>query len=172
MHFEGTGGEADMSGGPAREAVSQGRLALALSAVGAQGRQAARQRLLTARGHLDAVLRMLADDRYCIDILHQLSAVEGAITRARRDIIDGHLRGCVADAVTAGEIETWDVAEEVLAAVFGGTPPAPRTGHRACRDPARRAALEEVRAQCVPWRSSLSCPCPRYWPSWTPRPAG
>ncbi len=120
-----------MSGGPAEEAVAEGRVALAPSVVGAQGRRAARQRLLTARGHLDAVLRMLADDRYCIDILHQLSAVEGAITRARRDILDGHLRGCVADAVGAGEIEIGDVAEEVLAAVFGAGPPAARDEHRA-----------------------------------------
>jgi DNA-binding FrmR family transcriptional regulator len=74
---------------------------------------------------------MLAEDRYCIDILHQLSAAEGAVTRARRDILDGHLRGCVTDAVDAGEIEIGDVAEEVLAAVFGGGPPAARTEHRA-----------------------------------------
>jgi DNA-binding FrmR family transcriptional regulator len=127
----GSGGEADMSGGPAQETVPASRLALASSAVGAQGRRAARQRLLTAQGHLDAVLRMLADDRYCIDILHQLSAVEGAIARARRDIIDGHLRGCVADAASAGEIEIGEMAEEVLAAVFGGGPPAARTEHRA-----------------------------------------
>ncbi len=108
-----------------------GRPALAPSVVGGQGRQAARQRLLIARGHLDAVLRMLADDRYCIDILHQLSAVEGAIARARRDIIDGHLRGCVADAAGAGQIGIADVAQEVLAAVFGAGPPAAREEHRA-----------------------------------------
>ena len=105
-------------------------MALAPSVLGAQGRRAARQRLLTARGHLDAVLRMLADDRYCIDILHQLSAVEGAIAHARRDILDGHLRGCVADAVSAGEIEIGDVAGEVLAAVFGAGSPAARDEHR------------------------------------------
>jgi CsoR family transcriptional regulator, copper-sensing transcriptional repressor len=73
---------------------------------------------------------MLEDDRYCIDVLHQLSAVEGAIAHARRDILDGHLRGCVADAVGAGEIEVGDVAQEVLAAVFGGDPPAARTEYR------------------------------------------
>lgn len=118
-----------MSNGPAEDGT-EGRLALAPSVLGEQGRRAARQRLLTARGHLDAVLRMLADDRYCIDILHQLSAVEGAITRARRDILDGHLRGCVADAVGAGEIGVGDVADEVLAAVFGAGSPAARDEHR------------------------------------------
>ncbi len=125
----GSGEDADVSSGAAEGTVGA-RLALTASVAGAQGRRAARQRLLTARGHLDAVLRMLADDRYCIDILHQLSAVEGAITRARRDILDGHLRGCVADAVSAGEIEIGDVAGEVLAAVFGAGSPAARDEHR------------------------------------------
>jgi DNA-binding FrmR family transcriptional regulator len=71
---------------------------------------------------------MVEEDRYCIDVLHQLSAVEGAIAHARREILEGHLRGCVVDAVRGGGIE--DVAEEVLAAVFGSGPPAARTEHR------------------------------------------
>ena len=128
-----------MSGGTAQETVPGGRLALASIAVGAQRRRAARQRLLTARGHLDAVLRMLAAGRYCIDVLHQLSAVEGPIARARRDILDGHLRGCVADAPGAGEIEIGDVAQGVLAAVFGGGAPAACTETGPGRDSARRA---------------------------------
>ena len=119
-----------MSSAPAEDGTGA-RLALTPSVAGEQGRRAARQRLLTARGHLDAVLRMLADDWYCVDILHQLSAVEGAVTRARRDILDGHLRGCVADAVSVGEIEIGDVADEVLAAVFGAGSPGVRTGQRA-----------------------------------------
>ncbi|HUY45834.1 MAG TPA: metal-sensing transcriptional repressor [Streptosporangiaceae bacterium] len=120
-----------MTGEHVDDAGPEGRPALASSAVGAQGRRAARQRLRSARGHLDAVLRMVEADRYCIDILHQLSAVEAAITRARRDILEGHLRGCVADAVRGGGIGIGDVAEEVVAAVFGGGQPPARTEHRA-----------------------------------------
>ncbi len=89
------------------------------------GRWAARQRLRTTQGHLDAVLRMLDTDRYCIDILHQLTAIEAEITRARQHITEGHLRGCVPAAIRDGCIETEDLAEEVRAAVFGnGTPSA------------------------------------------------
>ena len=55
----------------------------------------------------------------------------GLAVDAGCDILDGHLRGCVADAVGAGEIEIGDVAEEVLAAVSGAGPPAARTEHRA-----------------------------------------
>lgn len=76
---------------------------------------------------------MLEADRYCVDILHQLAAVEAAIARARRDIVDGHLRGCVADAVRDGAIAVADVAGEVEAAIFGGGAPAVRTQQRAVR---------------------------------------
>lgn len=105
---------------------NESKPALAYSTVGAQGRRAAGQRLLTARGHLNAVLRMLEGDRYCTDILHQLSAVEAAIARARRDILDGHLRGCVTEAVQQGVITAADVSGEVLAAVYGSGSPTGR----------------------------------------------
>ncbi len=118
-----------MTGEPAGGWTPEGRPALAPSAAGSQGRRAARQRLRSARGHLDAVVRMMETDRYCVDILHQLSAVEGAIARARRDILEGHLRGCVVEAVKAGQME--DVADEVLAAVFGDRPPMARAEYRA-----------------------------------------
>jgi DNA-binding FrmR family transcriptional regulator len=122
-------GEAEMTGESAGGWVREGRPALARSAAGSQGRLAARQRLQSARGHLDAVLRVMEADRSCVDILHQLSAVEGAIARARRDILEGHLRGFVVEAVKAGQVE--DVADEVLAAVFGDRPPMARAEHRA-----------------------------------------
>ncbi len=125
-----TAEEAELTGQIADAAGPEGRPALAPSAIGVRGRRAARRRLLTARGHLDAVLRMVEADRYCIDILHQLSAVEAAITRARRDILEGHLRGCVAEAVRDGGIGIGDVADEVLAAVFGNGQPAAATERR------------------------------------------
>jgi len=77
-------------------------------------------RLRSAKGHLDAVIRMADDDRYCVDVLHQLSAVQGALDHVRRDILEAHLRGCLPQAVT--EASTDDLVEELLAAAFGTTP--------------------------------------------------
>jgi CsoR family transcriptional regulator, copper-sensing transcriptional repressor len=74
-------------------------------------------RLRTARGHLDGVIRMVDEDRYCIDVLHQLSAVQGALDRVRREVLEAHLRGCVPEAVTEGRID--DIVDELLAAAFG-----------------------------------------------------
>lgn len=77
-------------------------------------------RLRTARGHLDGVIRMVDDDRYCIDVLHQLSAVQGALERVRREVLEAHLRGCVPEAVAEGRIE--DIVGELLTAAFGSAP--------------------------------------------------
>jgi len=87
-------------------------------------------RLRSARGHLDGVIRMVDGDRYCIDVLHQLSAVQGALDRVRRDILEAHLRGCVPEAVSEGRID--QIVEELLAAAFGSAPHSHQEIHR-CR---------------------------------------
>lgn len=77
-------------------------------------------RLTTAQGHLAGVARMVEEDRYCIDVLHQLSAVQGALDRVRRQILEGHLRTCVPEEMAAGRID--EVVDEVIAASFGAAP--------------------------------------------------
>ncbi len=107
---------------------AQGGESLAASPIGQAGRRQAARRLRSAAGHLDAVVRMLDEDRYCVDILHQLTAVEAAIARARRGLLESHARGCVADAMRDEPVEA--AIEEVLAAALGGRPPAPRQERR------------------------------------------
>lgn len=63
---------------------------------------------------------MVDDDRYCIDVLHQLSAVQGALERVRREVLEAHLRGCVPEAVAEGRIE--DIVDELMSAAFGSAP--------------------------------------------------
>lgn len=53
----------------------------------------------TARGQIEAVLRMIEEDRYCIDIITQLSATEALLRKARIEVLKGHLNGCVRDAM-------------------------------------------------------------------------
>ncbi len=85
-------------------------------------------RLRSARGHLDGVIRMVDGDRYCIDVLHQLSAVQGALDRVRRDILEAHLRGCVPEAMSEGRID--DIVDELLVAAFGSAPPSHQVNHQ------------------------------------------
>jgi DNA-binding FrmR family transcriptional regulator len=65
---------------------------------------------------------MLEENRYCIDVLHQIGAVEGALERSRRAILEEHLRTCVVAAYADGRVD--DVVEELLVAFFGGRAPA------------------------------------------------
>lgn len=53
----------------------------------------------TARGQIEAVLKMIGEDRYCIDIITQLSATEALLRKARTEVLKGHLNGCVRDAM-------------------------------------------------------------------------
>ena len=59
----------------------------------------------TARGQLDGVLRMIEDDRYCIDISTQLLAAEAVIKSANREVLAAHMQGCLVDAAETGDTD-------------------------------------------------------------------
>jgi len=59
----------------------------------------------TARGQLDGVLRMVEEDRYCIDVANQLAAAEAVLRRASREVLRAHMAACVTEAVTSGNAE-------------------------------------------------------------------
>ena len=62
--------------------------------------------------------RMVADDRYCIDILTQIGAVTTALESLGFQILDEHVKHCVAGALASGdEAEAQAKAEELLEAV-------------------------------------------------------
>jgi DNA-binding FrmR family transcriptional regulator len=71
--------------------------------------------LRSARGHLDAVLRMVDEDAYCPDVMKQLSAVQGQLERANRLVLRNHLETCVAAAMTAGRTE--EIVDELMEAL-------------------------------------------------------
>ena len=59
----------------------------------------------TAKGQLDGILKMIEEDRYCIDISTQLSAAEAMIRKANREVIRAHMKGCLIDAAGDGNID-------------------------------------------------------------------
>lgn len=59
--------------------------------------------LKTARGQIDGILRMVEDDRYCIDISTQLMATESLIARINADVLKAHVEGCVRTAMETGD---------------------------------------------------------------------
>ena len=62
--------------------------------------------LKTARGQLDGILKMVEDNRYCIDISQQLMATEAILNRANREILAAHLKHCVQCAASEAERES------------------------------------------------------------------
>ncbi len=62
--------------------------------------------LKTARGQLDGILKMVEEDRYCIDISQQVMATEALLNRVNREILAAHLRGCVQAAAGSEDRET------------------------------------------------------------------
>ncbi len=67
-------------------------------------REDARRRLLSLKGHLEGVLKMLEkEDVYCVDVLKQLRAVEGAVDKVGDLILRSHLRHHVATAAERGD---------------------------------------------------------------------
>jgi len=55
----------------------------------------------TAQGQLDSVLRMIQEDRYCMDVANQLLASQALIRKATREVLRAHMASCVTDAVAA-----------------------------------------------------------------------
>ena len=70
-----------------------------------EGKQKALKKLKIVRGQMDGVIRMLEDDRYCVDISTQLLAIIGQIKKANIDILNDHLKHCVTEALVSDDKE-------------------------------------------------------------------
>jgi DNA-binding FrmR family transcriptional regulator len=55
--------------------------------------------LATARGQIDGIVRMVEEDRYCIDVSKQVLAVIGLLKKANIVVLKQHMNTCVADAM-------------------------------------------------------------------------
>jgi DNA-binding FrmR family transcriptional regulator len=76
------------------------------------------KRLHRIEGQVRGVEKMVEDDRYCIDILTQIAAVNTALESLAFKILDEHVRHCVAGALASGDEDDAHVKiEELLEAV-------------------------------------------------------
>jgi CsoR family transcriptional regulator, copper-sensing transcriptional repressor len=76
------------------------------------------KRLHRIEGQVRGIERMVEDDRYCIDILTQISAVGTALESLALKVLDDHVNHCVADAIVSGDKDAAaKKTEELLAAV-------------------------------------------------------
>ena len=91
-----------------------------------QHKTSALNRLKTVRGHLNAVIDMVEGEKYCPDIMKQVSALQSSLEKVNRVLLQNHLETCVTHAVSEGR--TAEIVDELLetmkytAAVTGPLP--------------------------------------------------
>jgi CsoR family transcriptional regulator, copper-sensing transcriptional repressor len=79
--------------------------------------KAIHNRLRRIEGQVRGLQRMVEEDAYCIDILTQVAAVQTALEQVAVNVLDGHVRHCVADAVADDGGEADAKLDELMAAV-------------------------------------------------------
>ena len=82
------------------------------SSLPADKKHAVLNRLKTARGHLDGIIKLVEDDTYCVQVIKQIAAVRGALDRVSRIELENHLEHCLVDQIHGGE-STAAIAEIV-----------------------------------------------------------
>ena len=76
------------------------------------------KRLHRIEGQVRGIERMVDEERYCVDILTQISAVSTALESLSVKLLEDHVRHCVADALAAGNAKVAEQkSEDLLAAV-------------------------------------------------------
>ena len=75
-------------------------------------------RLRRIEGQVRGLQRMVSEDAYCMDVLTQVSAVHTALEQVAVQVLDAHVRHCVADAVAGDDqAEADERLDELMAAV-------------------------------------------------------
>lgn len=62
-------------------------------------------RVRIIQGHLTSIEKMLEENRYCVDIVHQSRAIQKALKQLDILIIENHLKGCVINQIKGGQEE-------------------------------------------------------------------
>jgi CsoR family transcriptional regulator, copper-sensing transcriptional repressor len=72
-------------------------------------------RLRRIEGQVRGIGKMIEEDRYCIDVVTQISAIQAALDKVALGVLDDHARHCVIGGAAGGEPE--DLTDELMAAV-------------------------------------------------------
>lgn len=64
--------------------------------------------LKTAKGQIEGILKMIDEDRYCVDVSNQIMATQAILKRANKEIIGAHMKHCVHDALNEDATEKID----------------------------------------------------------------
>jgi DNA-binding FrmR family transcriptional regulator len=71
-------------------------------------------RLKRIEGQVKGIQKMISEDKYCIDIITQISAVRAALKSTGMVILKKHIETCVADAIRSGRTEQTNIVDELI----------------------------------------------------------
>lgn len=72
------------------------------------------QRLKRIEGQVRGLQKMLEEDRYCADVLVQISSVQEALRSVGREVMHNHLRHCVHEAFASGDVQKAETMQKEL----------------------------------------------------------
>jgi DNA-binding FrmR family transcriptional regulator len=75
-------------------------------------------RLKSVAGHVQGIVQMVEEDRYCIDVIKQIQATQAALARISQMILDDHLRTCLITAVRGDDAAERERALAEISEVF------------------------------------------------------
>ncbi len=75
------------------------------------------RRLRRVEGQVRGIAKMIEDDKYCIDVLTQVSAATRALENVALGLLEEHMAGCVVDAAKVGDAEAAEKVREASAAI-------------------------------------------------------
>ncbi|MGI6085265.1 MAG: metal-sensing transcriptional repressor [Acetivibrionales bacterium] len=70
--------------------------------------------LKTSRGQIEGIIKMLEENRYCVDISKQILSVQAVLKKANLKVIDQHIKNCVRQAFTEGESAGNQKVDEII----------------------------------------------------------
>ena len=76
-------------------------------------------RLKIIEGHVRAVIRMVEEDTYCIDVIRQIQAIDSALNKVSTQILENHLNSCVITAIKGDDPKERERVLKEMTEVFG-----------------------------------------------------
>jgi DNA-binding FrmR family transcriptional regulator len=111
----GNGGAAAVACGCGVETAGGGRRA---AGVDAEIKERNLKRLRRIEGQVRGLQRMVEDDRYCADIMTQISSVHEALRSVARELMRNHLKHCATQAIRAGAEESEAMYDELIEMMY------------------------------------------------------
>ncbi|MBN2500048.1 MAG: metal-sensitive transcriptional regulator [Anaerolineales bacterium] len=76
------------------------------------------KRLKNVEGHIRGIERMIEEDAYCIDVIQQIQAVQAALNKISKIVLDEHLHSCVVTAIQGEDVADRERVMKEITDVF------------------------------------------------------